>query len=346
MEGLRQIRLALVTVKSASGMTGGAEKHYEGILQALNHGPVAMDHVALVADESDFHTILEAYLRFYEEDLSSYDGVISTKAPSFMVRHRNHVCWLLHTIRVFYDMFDREFPDPPPELVEQRRFIQRADTIALSAPHIRKLFVNGEEVRQRLVQFNALDATVLHPPLLHDCFQDSGYDEGYAFVVSRLHRWKRVSLVIEAMKYVKSPMRLLIAGTGEDECALRQLAGNDARIEFLGQVSDDAIVRYYSRARLVPFVPVREDFGYITLEAFQSGKPVVTCEDSGEPARLVRHGISGFISKAEPMELARHMDYLFEHPSEAKAMGAHGLDSVRPIQWAAVRSRLMSALGY
>jgi glycosyltransferase involved in cell wall biosynthesis len=346
MEGLKQIRLALVTVQSGSGITGGAEKHYEGILNALNSGPVTMDHVALVADESNFHTILEAYLRFYEADLQGYDGVISTKAPSFMVRHRNHVCWLLHTIRVFYDMFEREFPNPPPELLEQRRFIHRADTIALSPPHIRKLFVNGEEVRQRLIQFNALDAAVLHPPLLKNCFRGSGSDDGYAFVVSRLHRWKRVDLVIEAMKFVKSPMRLLIAGTGEDENALRQLAGNDGRIEFLGHVSDDAIVRYYSRARLVPFVPVREDFGYITLEAFQSGKPVVTCEDAGEPARLVRHGISGFVSKADPEELARHMDYLFEHPSEAKAMGANGLESIRPIQWTAVRNSLMSALGF
>ena len=346
MEGMKRIHLALVTVKSGAGLTGGAEKHYEGILNTLNFGQVTTDHIALVADESNFDTILETYLRFYEADLDRYDGVISTKAPSFMVQHRNHICWLLHTIRVFYDMFAREFPSPWPELLEQQQFIQRADTVALSAPHLKKLFVNGEEVRQRLIRFNGLDATVLHPPLLKDCFQTSASDDGYAFVVSRLHRWKRVDLVVEAMKYVKSPMRLLIAGSGEDEEQLRQLAGNDGRIEFLGRISDEAIVKYYSRARLVPFVPAHEDFGYITLEAFQSGKPVVTCEDAGEPARLVQHGVSGFVSKPDPKELARHMDYLFEHPSEAKAMGASGSDSIRHIQWTAVRKTLLSALGF
>jgi glycosyltransferase involved in cell wall biosynthesis len=346
MESMKHIRLALVTVKSDSGVTGGAEKYYEGILNALNVGEVQTDHIALVADESSFETILEAYLRFYEADLDGYDGVISTKAPSYMVRHRNHICWLVHTVRVFYDMFEHEFPDPSPELLDQQRFIQRADTVALSAPHLQKLFGIGEEVRQRLLRFNSLDAMVLHPPLVSDCFRVSDTDDGYAFVVSRLHRWKRVGLVIEAMRYVRSPMRLLIAGTGEDEGAFRQMAGNDRRIEFLGRVTDEAIVRYYSRARLVPFVPVREDYGYITLEAFQSGKPVVTCEDAGEPARMVQHGVSGFVSLPDPKELARHMDYLFEHPLEARAMGARGLESIRPIQWAAVRSSLLSALGY
>ena len=346
MESVKPIRLALVTVRSASGIAGGAESLYEGLLTALNCGPVTTDHVSLVADESTFDSILEAYLRFYEADLSVYDGVVSTKAPSFMVRHRNHVCYLLHTIRVFYDMFESEFPAPWPELLEQREFIQRADTLALSAPNVRKLFVIGEEVRQRLIRFNGLDARVLHPALLKDCFRASAADDGYAFVVSRLHRWKRVGLVIESMKHVKSPMRLLIAGTGEDEEHFRQMAGNDRRIEFLGRVSDEALVQYYSRARLVPFVPLHEDYGYVTLEAFQSGKPVVTCDDAGEPARMVQHGISGFVSRPDPKEFARHMDYLFEHPSEARAMGVSGAESIRHIRWAAVREGILSALGF
>ena len=343
---MKQVRLALVTVKSGSGITGGAENLYEGLLNALNFGHVTTDHITLVADESSFDTIMEAYLRFYEVDLNRYDGVISTKAPSFMVRHRNHICYLLHTIRVFYDMFEREFPTPWPELLDQQQFIQRADTLALSAPHLKKLFVIGEEVRQRLLRFNALDAGVLHPPLLRDCFEESASDDGYAFIVSRLHRWKRVGLIIEAMKYVKSPMRLLIAGTGEDEDHFRQLAGDDHRIELLGRVSDEALVRYYSRARFVPFVPVHEDYGYVTLEAFQSGKPVITCEDAGEPARLVQHGISGFVSKPDPKEFAGYMDYLFEHPSEAKTMGASGSESIRHIHWTGVRNSLVSALGF
>jgi len=60
-------------------------------------------------DESSFDKILEAYCRCFYLDLNNYDLVISTKAPTYMVKHPNHVSYLLHTIRVFYNMFDVEF---------------------------------------------------------------------------------------------------------------------------------------------------------------------------------------------------------------------------------------------
>ena len=33
---------------------------------------------------------------------------------------------LLHTMRVFYDMFEQEFPNPTPELLQHRALIQRS----------------------------------------------------------------------------------------------------------------------------------------------------------------------------------------------------------------------------
>ena len=57
----------------------------------------------------------------------------------------------------------------------------------------------------------------------------------YVFVPGRLHRWKRVDLLIKALQYVKKDIPLWIAGTGEDEASLRALAAGDRRIEFLGR---------------------------------------------------------------------------------------------------------------
>lgn len=343
---MRKIRIAVVTPASAHGEAGGAERHYRGMVRALNAGEVVADHIEVESDESTFETILEAYLRFYELDLSAYDGVISTKGPSYMVRHRNHICWLLHTIRVFYDMFEREFPSPTRELLEQREFIIRADTLALSRPHTKAVFVNGQETGERLRKFTGVASTVLHPPLEHDWFRFQAGDRGYAFVPSRLHRWKRLDLVIKAMRYVSAPMELLIAGTGEDEAYFKELAAGDPRIRFLGYVSDAEIVELYSYARVTPFTPVREDFGYVTIEAFRSGKPVVTCVDSGEPARLVKHGVSGFVVNPDPAEVGACLQRLWEQPETAKKMGRRGAESVRHIRWDAVRARLLAALGF
>jgi len=341
---MKTIRLAVIT--PISNGTGGAERYYRGAVRALNFDNVVAEHIQVPSDESAFETILESHLRFYNLDLSAYDGVISTKAPSYMVRHRNHVCWLLHTIRVFYDMFDEEFPSPGPELLEQRDFILGVDTRALSFPHIRKLFTIGQEVSERLSRFNRLESTVLHPPLERDCFQFQQGGRGYAFIVSRLHRWKRVDLAIRAMRHVTAPMELLIAGTGEDEAYFRNLAGSDSRIRFLGYVDDEEIIKLYSNACAVPFLPLREDFGYITLEAFQSGKPVITCTDSGEPARMVRHGISGFVVPPDPVEIGHAMQFCYDHPERSAEMGSLGAASIRHIRWEAVRTQLLAALGF
>jgi glycosyltransferase involved in cell wall biosynthesis len=343
---MRRIRLALVTPAAAKGVTGGAERLYRGLVRALNSGHVSTDQIELPVDESSFESIIAGYLGFYDLDLTVYDGVISTKAPSYMVRHRNHVCYLLHTIRVFYDMFDREFLSPWPELHEQRAFVQRADTMALSAPHTKEVFVIGGEVADRLQRFNGLSSTVLHPPMEFDKFQFQQGDRGYAFIPGRLHRWKRIDLIIRSMKFVQAPMELLIAGTGEDEPYLRELAADDQRIRFLGRVTDSDLVTFYGNARVVPFTPVEEDYGYITLEAFQSGKPVITCVDSGEPARMVRDGVSGFVVKPDPAEIGERLQYVYEHPAEAREMGKHGAESIRHIQWQPVRTRLLSALGF
>ena len=343
---MKKIRLAVVTMRPSSGETGGAERLFDGLVHALNFDNVVAEELSVPSDESGFEPILRTYLRCHDLDVSAYDGVISTKAPSYMVRHPNHVCYLVHTMRVFYDMFDREFPQPLPELLEQREFIRSADTLALSCPRTKRIITIGDEVRERLRQYNGLDGGVLYPPISQLNCRLQGGNEDYALVVSRLHRWKRVDLVIRAMKHALTPIRLLIAGTGEDEALYREAARDDGRIQFLGRVSDAEVVDLYSRARGVVFAPLLEDYGLITVEAFQSGKPVITCTDSGTPARIVRHGETGFVVRPEPVEIAKCLDYLYSHPEEACEMGRKGAETVREIRWDVLRSRLLFELGF
>lgn len=337
------MKIAVVAATSHSNEKGGAERLFEGLAEALNAAGHAATLVCVLSDESNFGSIEESLLRFYDLDLSAYDGVISTKAPSYLIRHHNHICFLLHTMRVFYDMFDHEFPHPNAEHLRQRSVIQGIDTAALSRPWTKKLFVIGHEVRNRLVKYNKLDAEVLYPALHYSQFKTGNYD--YVFLPGRLHRWKRVDLVIRAMQYVSSPVRLILAGTGEDEASLRALAASDSRIEFVGRVSDQRLTDLYANCLCVPFVPRHEDFGYITLEAFHSEKPVITCGDAGEPTHIVRDGISGFICEPDPRAIGGKIDYFFNNSDRALDMGRRGKESVRHITWANVARTLMAALG-
>ena len=62
------------------------------------------------------------------------DHVISLRYPSYAVRHRSHVCWLNHTMREYYDLWE-EFSGPlsPQGRLKEsvrRRLIHAADTEA------------------------------------------------------------------------------------------------------------------------------------------------------------------------------------------------------------------------
>ena len=335
-------RVAIVAVRSATGEAGGAERFYQGLETALEHAGAEIDLIAVESNENDFDSVKESYLRFYDLNLSRYDGVISTKAPSYLLRHPNHICFLVHTMRVFYDQFEQEFPEPWPELAKQRKLIHELDTASLSPPRTKKVFCIGNEVRNRLLEYNNIDSEVLHMDLAFNRFKPGNYE--YIFLPSRLHRWKRVDLVIEAMKLVNRPVVLRIAGTGEHEDRLRELAAGNPRISFLGRISDQELVELYANALVVPFVPVREDLGFVTLEAFRSEKPVITCTDSGEPTHFVQEGVSGFICPPDPQSIAAKIEFLYDNIESAKTMGRHGYESIAHLSWTVVSKKLLTAL--
>jgi len=269
-----------------SGETGGAEALYQGLLRELRSAAYDVEQVEVPIDESSFEAILESYIRCYNLDLSNFDLVISTKAPTYMVRHPYHVSYLFHTIRVFYDMFEREFGAGTAEHHRQRALIHELDKEGLHPQKVRKHFAIAEQPFKRLIETDPFWSDVrfraLHPPPIFESFREPRAGR-YVFLPSRLHRWKRVDLVINAFKHLDRDIHLKIAGTGEDETSLRALAAEDPRIEFLGRVSDSELLDLYAGALVVPFVPQLEDYGFITIEAFRSQKPVITCSDSGEP---------------------------------------------------------------
>jgi glycosyltransferase involved in cell wall biosynthesis len=96
----------------------------------------------------------------------------------------------------------------------------------------------------------------------------------------------------------------------------------------------------------VLFTPQGEDLGLVTMEAFHCGKPVITCADSGEPARLVREGWNGFVCPPEPAAIAARIDELAHDRERAARLGARGRTSISAIGWESVASKLTEALGF
>jgi glycosyltransferase involved in cell wall biosynthesis len=335
------MKIALL-VTGPQGVRGGAEALCDGLEPAIQEAGHYVERIDIRCDESTFEGILEGYARAREMDLSRFDAVVSTKAPTYAVRHPRHVAYLVHTVRVFYDMFD-SWNVGRTDGCFQRDRIRELDYEAFASIPEERRFAIGEEVAGRLWRAIGLKATVIHPALLDSGRFHQGLFEHFLHV-GRLHEWKRADFVVRAFRRARSEMPLLIAGTGPEEGRLRELAGDDPRIRFLGHVSRSKLIELYARALAVPFVPIREDFGYITIEAMLSGKPVITASDSGEAVRLVTETGAGLVVDPEPDKLAAAMDRLAASTDEARSLGARGIERARRINWPEIVGTLLRPL--
>src|SRR5690606_13744658 len=109
-------------------------------------------------------------------------------------------------------------------------------------------------------------------------------------------------LAIEAMQHVPPPMRLLVAGDGTYRHGLERRIdelGLGDRVTLLGAVDEPTLIDLYAGARGVVFAPFDEDYGYVTLEAFEARKPVVTAHDSGGVLEFVRDGENGLVCEPD-----------------------------------------------
>jgi len=314
-------RVALINIAPSQNTQGGAERFYAGLVRGFQEIGCETSEIWVDAPEPDFDTIIENYEKLSKLDLSGYDIVVSAKAPAYAIKHQCHVVYLMHTVRAFDDLFDKTFTQPRREHFMQRWELQRRDFEALRSCKAR--FSIGYEVSRRLYRWCGLSSEVLHPPLQLDGFR-SGKDGDYFFLPGRLHPWKRIDLVISAVRQSQLPLKLIIAGTGEDENRLKDLAAGDERIIFIGRVEDEQLIELYANCLAVPFVPYHEDYGYVTLEAHASGKPVLTCSDSGEPCQFVVPYETGLIVKPSVKEIRVALEWFFENRPEAKKMGAYG----------------------
>jgi glycosyltransferase involved in cell wall biosynthesis len=185
---------------------------------------------------------------------------------------------------------------------------------------------------------------VLYPPPKIDARLRPGPFGDYVFTVGRLEPLKRFDLLIRALKHTETPVRCRIAGTGSQREPLAELAarlGVADRVELLGWTDDDAVAEQYAGCLGVFYAPYDEDYGYVTVEAFRAGKPVVTTADAGGVLEFVEDGANGFVCPPDaPREVAARLDRLYRDREAARALGEAGRKKVAGITWDAVVERL------
>jgi glycosyltransferase involved in cell wall biosynthesis len=278
------------------------------------------------------------------------DQVISLRWPSYAVRHPAHVSWLNHTAREYYDLWDRfsaglSSANRTKERI-RRSIIRRADTWLLGS-NVTRLVAQSKTVQQRLRRFNGLESDVIYPPAPQRGYRCDAF-EPFLFAVSRFAPLKRLDLLVDALARPEAAgIRAVIAGEGEQWTAIRQLVmdrGLGNRVTLPGRIDDTTLVDYYARCRAVVFTPLDEDYGFVTVEAFASGKPVITTTDSGGPAELVDDGVTGRVVAPEPGALAGALRELADSETLAVRLGAAAAGRSATLSWASTVNRLLLPL--
>jgi glycosyltransferase involved in cell wall biosynthesis len=210
----------------------------------------------------------------------------------------------------------------------------------------RGIFSISATISARLQRYNGLHSTPLyHPPRLADRLH-AGPAGNYVLSLGRLETVKRVDLAIRAMLHTAPSLSLKVAGTGSQREALERLAeslGLGPRVQFLGEVDDDEAIELFAGALAVVFPPYDEDYGYVTLEAFLSHKPVVTTTDAGGPNEFVTDGVTGCVVPPDGAAIGEALAGLDRDRRRAARLGEAGYDLARGITWSGVIERLTSA---
>lgn len=321
-------------------MRGGAELHMDNLVTALNEEHRAELVRLPAAWEKD--RLFDAALAWRLVPLDA-DLVISTNFPSYFARHDNKVVWLFHQHRGAYDGADAAWSDLglDHESLEVQRQLSEWDVRALE--EARHIFTTSRAVADRLARYNGLAGEPLyHPPPLHRHLH-GGPAGDYVFCPTRLEHNKRPHLVVEALAHTRSGVRAVLAGRGSLLDVLRREAeslGVTARLDLPGFVDDDELVRLYAGARAVVYAPFDEDYGYVTLQAFYAGKPVITASDSGGVLEWVRDGVTGLVTDGSPEALGAAIDRLATDDQLARRLGEAGRQAVADLRWDRVVERL------
>jgi glycosyltransferase involved in cell wall biosynthesis len=138
----------------------------------------------------------------------------------------------------------------------------------------------------------------------------------------------------------------VIAGRGSLAQALheqaKELRAAD-RVELPGYVSDEALIELYAGALAVIYAPHDEDYGYVTLQAFLAGKPVISAADSGGVLEWVQDGVTGLVTDGSAAQLGGAVDRLAADPLLAQRMGAAGRARAQALRWDSVIDTLLGS---
>ncbi|MDO8863598.1 glycosyltransferase [Haliea sp. E1-2-M8] len=161
-------------------------------------------------------------------------------------------------------------------------------------------------------------ATDILPVEKRKLFPDATAETPVLFIACRLSQEKGLGdlpQILARARQALPDLRLVIAGSGPEEEALRQQLPDAV---FLGWTDQTRLAQLYQGLDLFVFPSRFDTFGNVLLEAFAHGMPAVAYATKG-PADIIQPGVSGYLA-ADEIEFAARIVAHFQQPDRHAAM--------------------------
>jgi glycosyltransferase involved in cell wall biosynthesis len=251
--------------------------------------PSRLNKIRFLRDKHEYLAILMPLI-FEKINLDGYDLVISV--TSEFAKNINtkgkHICYCLTPTRYLWSGYDEYFRNDLLKPVVD--YLRKKDLDAARKPD--EIIAISTEVQRRIRKYYKRNSKIIFPPvelrshrknsLLRGPRQGGAASRGflldacYFLIVSRLVKYKKIDLAINAFNQLNKP--LYIVGVGREEKYLKSIANKN--IKFLGQVNDERLAKLYVSAKALIF-PQNEDFGIVAVEAQSFGCPVIAFAEGG-----------------------------------------------------------------
>ena len=284
---------------------GGAERALQGLCEIFPDAPIytsVYDKNNLKLKESfggkkiitsflqnipAWKKLYKALLPFYpisfeQFNFDEFDLVISNTtrfAKAIITKPSTlHICYC-HTPPRFLWHFSSEFYPKLEFLLSNLRIYDQ-----ISSQRVDFYIAGSENAKKRIKKVYKRESETLYPFIDIDRFEGiETFDGGYMLVISRLNKYKRIDLAINACKKLKLPLKII--GVGPQMHKLQSVSQNESVI-FLGNLEEDKLIKLLAGCKAV-IVPAEEDFGLVSLEAQALGKGVVGYKVGGNMETVV-----------------------------------------------------------
>ena len=193
----------------------------------------------------------------------------------------------------------------------------------------RRVIAVSEFTKRELVDVLGVAAEKIRviPNAVEPLFTNDGpaADGDYVLAVGTLEPRKNLVRVADAARRAGVELRV-VGARGWGGVAV---GGNGVR--WLGEVSDDELVRLYRGARCVAYPSLYEGFGIPVLEAMACGTPVVTSR--GGATEEVADGAAVLVDPQDPADIAAGIERAIRDRTE---LASRGLERARAFSWTAI----------